>query len=412
MKVDIYKIKRHIIENRYILSDNNILFNSTHLKKTFFYKKRNILSQFIFLTGYFVKVSYRVFFRNSHLLWLKNTCDSRFIIYSLNNKYSQYFNSLKNINILKDSIEFNVGITKVTFKEVIIDKLVRFYHFILTYFIIGGALLKRRVYFKYCNFEEIIHIFQSIQCLLHFKWNLKCNQDYILLALNSDSFASALHNYSDVRVISLFFEYLNNNEVALLNDNNWCEKIGSINNLHISNKIKIGAIPPKLIKFKTSSLNNNLYVVDTCDVEDFEYNKFRINILSNLYNNKDLVNYNIHHIFHPGISNKEYFNTLSILPLNTKIKFGLNEIIDIPSNSLAIGFHSTALFSFAYIKCKVYVFPKFNGFIFDDFFKSTPNDLINFKFDTLFNDQNYDPEEISEKLMFNKFDQLISFLNS
>jgi hypothetical protein len=407
MQVYLYKLRDHIVENKDILSDNSILFQSSHRESQYLFKSRNILFQLIFLFVYFSKLSMRLFFLKSNILWLNQTSNSNYIVYHLNYKYSYFANILSDLKILNIPKLFNSKFPKSTYKQLFIHKFVRFFQFIFTFFWIVKSLFQRRKRFKYCNYYDIIHCFQSLQTLIYFEWSLRNNTNYTLLALNSDSVTSAIHHYSNIRVISVYCEFLNNNAQEFYNYN-VSEKVISFNNLFYVNPIKIGAIPPKLLKY-SSSQKFNLYILDTCDVNDALYNEHRRKTLQELYSNSDLLNYNCNHIFHPGISKNEYAQTLKILPNAINIFHGLSEISDIPKNSLVIGFHSTSLLAFAFLKCKVFTFPNLDSLYFDNYFQNIPFDLSNFKVHSLI-DYNIDPNAVFESLNFFDFKEFIQYL--
>jgi hypothetical protein len=409
MKINYNKFKAHIIENKYILSDNNILFKSSHKLNIIFYKNRFILPQLLFLTVYFSYLTIKILLRSNNILWLKKKSDSKLIVYWLNNKYMHFADVIINNISLNEPIKFSTQLPMLTVKQRLFQKLVRFSQFIYTFCFSFICLIKRQNNFKSCNYYDIIHLFNSFQYLLHFKWNLNNSKNYTLLALNSDSATSAIHNYSDIRVISIFCEYIHTKSTEF-NNCNWSEKLTSFVDLDKTDSIKIGAISPKLMNLKEPTLKYNIYIVDTCDIQSAVYNEQRIKTLSILYNNLDLFRYNCYHIFHPGISSNEKSKTLNLLPDNIKIFNGLEGIESIPKNSIVLGFHSTALFAFASLKIKVYVFNSLDGLVFEKYFESVPQDLCNLDLQALIKDNN-DPDVIYGSLRFNNIDNLISYLS-
>lgn len=408
MQVNLNKLRNHIAKNKDILSDNNILFKSTHKRVPFFSKNRKISSQLVFLFIYFSKISIKLVYSNKNI-WLNQSSDSNFIIYYQNYKYSNFANTLSALRVLNNSSILSYKILTSTIKNCLIHKSVRFCQYIYILFWIVKSLTQRSKRFQYCSYGDIIHCFRSLEALLYLKWRVNNNINYTLVALNSDSITSAIHHYSNIRVVNVYCEYFNNN-IEEFKNYNCSEKVVSFSNIEYDDFLKIGAIPPLQLTTSPSSSKLNIYIVDTCDIENVQYNEYRRNILQKWYSSSDLLNYDCNHVFHPGLSRDEYSQTLEILPKNVKIIHGLSKIQSVPQNALIIGFQSTALLAFAFIRCKVFTFSYIDNFIFDNQFKNIPCDLSSFNVQSLLQDDN-DPNVVYDNLNFYDFTEFIEYLN-
>jgi hypothetical protein len=402
--------KTFFLSHERLLKDNSILYYTTHRKAKLLDEGKLIHIQLLFLTIYTLKRILILVLKRKNELTLKFNKFSKFIIYYSNDKYLNYAKCLNNIELLSDASHYNKDDSGFSFPQNIYYLLNKSVKLLLCCLKLSSWMFQRNKFFKKTSFVEIIHAFRTLETLLDFELvNDNNDKSIILLALTNDVVASALHHYSNVRVISFFFEYLHTNAIEFKNYNLSLD-LFSINRLQYINSKRIGAIPSKFLSVDITIRSRFLYIIDTCDIEDILYNDYRKKMLQSLYQNLYLRQINCVHVIHPGLSRSEYLETLRVIPNEVKVVRGLAELDVISPESLVIGFHSSALLSFVYLKVKVLVFKPLENAYFEDQFEIIPDEIVNFNIMNEFVDHDYKQDKTFDSFSFFDFTELKSHL--